>query len=94
MTTTAISIFQTSKDWDGSLSNLEESSLTQQVDRKATTITGLLKKPFLRRINELQEEIDKLQEECQEPLQHSATVKWETESLILFFRKKHLISRN
>ena len=94
MTTTAISIFQTSKDWDGSLSDLEESNLMQQVDRKATTITGLLKKPFLRRIDELQEEIDKLQEECQKPLQDSATVKWKTESLILFFRKKHLISRN
>ena len=43
MTTTAISISQTSKDQDDSLSNLKESSLTQQVDRKATTITGLLK---------------------------------------------------
>ena len=43
MTMTAISISQTSKDQDGSLSDHEESSLTQQVDRKATTITGLLK---------------------------------------------------
>ena len=43
MTTTAISISQTSKDWNGSLSDLKESSLTQQVDRKATTITDLLK---------------------------------------------------
>ena len=43
MTTTAISISQTSKDQDGSLSDLEESILTQQVDKKATTITGLLK---------------------------------------------------
>ena len=43
MTTTAISISQTSKDWDGFLSDLEESSLMQQVDKKATTITGLLK---------------------------------------------------
>ena len=41
--TTAISISQTSKDQDGSLSNPEESSLMQQVDRKAMTITGLLK---------------------------------------------------
>ena len=40
---TAMSNSQTSKDWDGSLSDLKESSLTQQVDRKATTITGLLK---------------------------------------------------
>ena len=90
MTTTAISISQTSKDWDGSLSNLKESSLTQQVDRKATTITRPIKKPFLRRIDELQEEIDKLQEECQDSLQDSATVKWETESLILSFREKTL----
>ena len=43
MTTTAISISQTSKDQNGSLSDFEESSLTQQVNRKATTITGLLK---------------------------------------------------
>ena len=43
MTTTAIYIFQTSKDQDGSLSNPEKSSLTQQVNRKATIITGLLK---------------------------------------------------
>ena len=43
MTTTAISIFQTRKDRDGFLSDLEESSLTQQVNRKATTMTGLLK---------------------------------------------------
>ena len=43
MTMTAISISQTSKDQDGSLSDLKESSLTQQVNRKATTITGLLK---------------------------------------------------
>ena len=43
MTTTAIFISQTSKDWDSSLSDLEESSLTQQVDKKAMTITGLLK---------------------------------------------------
>ena len=43
MTTTAISISQTSKDQDGSLSNPKESSLTQQVDRKAMAITGLLK---------------------------------------------------
>ena len=34
-----------------------------------------IKKPFLRRIDELQEEIDKLQEECQEPFQDSATLK-------------------
>ena len=40
---TATSISQTSKDQDVSLSDLEESSLTQQVNRKATTITGLLK---------------------------------------------------
>ena len=39
---TAISISQTSKDQDGSLSDPEESSLMQQVNRKATTITGLL----------------------------------------------------
>ena len=50
----------------------------------------LIKKPFLGRINKLQEEIDKLQEECQEPLQDSATVKWETESLILSFREETL----
>ena len=43
MTMTAISISQTSKDQDGSLSDPKENSLTQQVDRKATTITGLLK---------------------------------------------------
>ena len=43
MMTTAISISQTSKDQNGSLSDLEESSLTQQVDRKAMTIIGLLK---------------------------------------------------
>ena len=43
MTMIAISISQPSKDQDGSLSDLEKSSLTQQVDRKATTITGLLK---------------------------------------------------
>ena len=49
-----------------------------------------IKKPFLQRIDELQEEIDKLREECQEPLQDSATVKWETESLILSFREKTL----
>ena len=49
-----------------------------------------IKKPFLRRIDELQEEIDKLREECQEPLQDSATVKWETESLILSFRERTL----
>ena len=48
----------------------------------------LIKKPFLRRINMLQEEIDKLQEEYQEPLQDSATVKWKTKSLILSFREK------
>ena len=47
-----------------------------------------IKKPFLRRINELQKEIDKLREECQEPFQDSATVKWETESLILSFREE------
>ena len=34
-----------------------------------------IKKPILRRIDELQEEIDKLREECQEPLQDIATVK-------------------
>ena len=49
-----------------------------------------IKKPFLRRIDELQEEIDKLREECQEPPQDSATVKWETESLILSFREETL----
>ena len=43
MMMTAISISQTGKDRDGSLSNLKESSLMQQVDRKTTTITGLLK---------------------------------------------------
>ena len=43
MTMTAIFISQTSKDQDGSLSDPEKSSLTQQVNRKATTITGLLK---------------------------------------------------
>ena len=43
MMTTAIFTSQTSKDQDGSLSDLEESNLAQQVDRKATTITGLLK---------------------------------------------------
>ena len=43
MTMTAISISQTSKDQDGSLSDPEKNSLTQQVDKKATTITGLLK---------------------------------------------------
>ena len=43
MTTTAISISQTSKDQDSSPSDTEESSLTQQVDRKATAITGLIK---------------------------------------------------
>ena len=48
----------------------------------------LIKKPFLRRIDELQEEIDKLREECQEPFQDFATVKWETESLILSFREE------
>ena len=47
-----------------------------------------IKKQFLRRINELQEEIDKLREKCQEPLQDSATVKWETESLISSFREE------
>ena len=47
-----------------------------------------IKKPFLRRIDELQEEIDKLREECQEPFHDSATVKWKTESLISSFRKK------
>ena len=47
-----------------------------------------IKKPFLCRIDELQEEINKLREECQEPFQDSATVKWETESLILSFREK------
>ena len=49
-----------------------------------------MKKPFLRRIDELQEEIDKLREECQELFQDSATAKWETESLILSFREKTL----
>ena len=49
-----------------------------------------IKNPFLRCINELQEEIDKLQEECQEPLQDSAMVKWETESLISSFKEKIL----
>ena len=49
-----------------------------------------IKKPFLRRIDELQEEIDKLREECQELFQDSATVKWETESLILSFREETL----
>ena len=47
-----------------------------------------IKKPFLCRIDKLQEEIDKLQEKCQEPFQDSATVKWETESLILSFREE------
>ena len=47
-----------------------------------------IKKPFLRRIDKLQEEIDKLQEECQEPFQDSATVKWKTESFILSFREE------
>ena len=47
-----------------------------------------IKKPFLHRIDKLQEEIDKLRGECQEPFQDSATVKWETESLILSFREK------
>ena len=43
MTMIAISIFQTSKDWDDSLSDFEKSSLMQQVNRKAKTIIGLLK---------------------------------------------------
>ena len=43
MTMTAIFISQTSKDQDGSLNDFEESSLTQQVDKKVTTITSLLK---------------------------------------------------
>ena len=47
-----------------------------------------IKKPFLWRINELQEEIDKLQKERQEPFQDSATVKWKTESLISSFREE------
>ena len=47
-----------------------------------------IKKPFLRCIDELQEEVDKLQEECQEPFQDSTMVKWKTESLILSFREE------
>ena len=47
-----------------------------------------IKKPVLRRIDELQEEIDKLREECQEPFQDSAMVEWETESLISSFREE------
>ena len=49
-----------------------------------------IKKPFLRCIDELQEKIDKLREECQEPFQDSATVKWETESLIFSFEEETL----
>ena len=49
-----------------------------------------IKKPFLRCIDKLQKEIDKLREECQEPFQDFATVKWETESLILSFREETL----
>ena len=48
------------------------------------------KKPFLWHIDKLQEDIDKLQEECQKPLQDSVTAKWETESLILSFREETL----
>ena len=43
--------------------------------QKGYDYNRLIKKPFLRRIDKLQEEIDKLREECQEPFQDSATVK-------------------
>ena len=71
----------------------------KQPQRKQLNATGqqggygynrLIKKLFLQRINKLQEEIDKLQKKYQEPLQDSATVKWETESLILSFREETL----
>ena len=47
-----------------------------------------LTKPFLQQIKVLQREINKLCDKYQDFLQASATMKWDTESLISFFKEK------
>ena len=73
MTTTAISIFQTSKNQDGSLSDLEESSLTQQVDKKATTITGLLKNHSYGALTSYRRKLTNYEKNVKNP---SKTLRW------------------
>ena len=73
MTTTAISISQTSKDWDGSLSNLKESSLTQQVNRKATTIIDLLKNHSYGALMSYRKKLTNYEKNVQSP---SKTLQW------------------
>ena len=70
---TAISISQTSKDWDGSLSNPEESSLTQQVDRKATTIISLLKNYFYGALTSYRRKLTNYEKNVKSP---SKTLQW------------------
>ena len=90
MTTSAISISQTKQELGWFPKRPQGKQLNATGQQEGYNYNRPIKKPFLRRINELQEKIDKLQEECQEHFQDSATVKWETESLISSFREETL----